>query len=127
MKIVTGISKEKMLQIANEATNKIPSEYHFKISIDNEEYEATLYCYVIFDERTARNPMTGILEYSQENRRTINRIEVYNFNNFEKMVELQRQDVFFKVDEEDYYLEESERWITQENKLTFIAKKTNRF
>lgn len=124
MKIITGISKEKMLQISNEATKKIPSKYCFKINIDNKEYEAILHCYVIYDEKTVRNPITGILEY---NKKTINRIEVYNFSDIEKIREMQKQNQIFKIDDNDYYLGESEEWIIQSNKLIFIAVNTNNF
>ena len=124
MKIQTGITEQEMKRIVSEASNTIPSSYIFRISIDNKKYDAKLYCYVIYDERTVRNPTTGILEYSQKGKKTINRIEIYNLD-VENKKKIVNQKIF-KVDEEDYYLGEIEMSVLNDI-TTIIAVSANKF
>lgn len=124
MKIQTGITEQEMKRIVFEASNTVPSSYIFKISIDNKKYDAKLYCYVIYDEKTVRNPITGILDYSQKGKKTINRIEIYNLD-IDNKKKIANQKIF-KVDKEDYYLGEIE--ISKLNDITtIIAISANKF
>lgn len=127
MKIETGITKKEMEKIIFEASDKIPSKHIFKINIDDKKYDAILYCHVIYNQITTRNNMTGTLQYSQKNKKTINRIKVYNFGDFENIIQTQKQNNIFKIDKDDYYLGEIKKGVNQDNELTFIAVNVNRF
>ena len=123
MKITTGISKEIKKQLAQKATVIMPPKLDFKINIDNKEYNATLYCYLIKEEYSQRNSMIGKIELvSKFSPITINKIVVQNLDN-DKIKELEKV-VFFKVDDEEYYLGEVEQ-CKLFNNVTFLAKNVN--
>ena len=122
MKIITGISKSIIQKMHNETTEKFPSQYSFKINIDNKEYNACLYCLVIYAEEANRNIFNGKLEHIK--RKTINRIEIYNLDDYYKEnLYNQRK---FRVDDEDYYLGKIEQ-NSQNDITTIIAINTNQF
>ena len=122
MKIKTGISKSIIQKMHNETTEEIPSQYSFKINIDNKEYNACLYCLVIYAEEANRNIFNGTLEHIK--RKTINRIEIYNLDDYykEKLYNQRK----FRVDDEDYYLGKIEQ-NSQKDITTIIAINTNQF
>lgn len=117
MQIKTGISKETIKKLAVEATEEAPSRYSFKINIDNKEYDACLFCLVIYEEKVNRNILNGKLEVTNFNKKTINRIEIYNLDSTYKneMFNIKT----FKVDKESYYLSEMETSIL--NDITTIT------
>ena len=124
MQIKTGISKDIIKKLAVEATEEAPSRYFFKINIDNKEYNACLYCFVIYEEKVTRNILNGIVGVTNFNKKTINRIEIYNLDSIYKneMFNIKT----FKVDKESYYLGEIETSILNDI-TTIIAVNTNQF
>lgn len=113
MKISVNISKEKMNEILEKTKQLGLASYNFEITVDDDAYRADLICKCL--------DLIKGLDVDYRHKVTIE-INIFDFKDINLISELQKKGNIIKIGESEFYISDIEKWITGDNKITFLLK-----